>query len=305
MLCSIAMSDTLNQYISRYISWLSITFSTIRISDILDIAIITLIVYQVVKWVQLTRAWTLFKGIAVLLLFALVANVLQLKTISWLLSRSLGVGITAAIIIFQPELRRALEQLGRSGFIREFITSPALDETSSQTSSKTIHEIVRAAYEMGKDKTGALIVLERVVALGEFERTGIPVDAIVSSQLLVNIFEHNTPLHDGAVIIRGNRILCATCYLPITDNLDIGKELGTRHRAAIGISEVSDSITVIVSEETGSVSVAQDGKLTYDISREELLDIFETTGLGVENEEKGSVFARMKGRLRNGKTRKE
>ena len=301
---STPVASLINQYISRYSSWLSITFSTIHVSDLLEIAIITLIVYQVMKWVQLTRAWTLFKGIIVLLLFAFAANVLQLKTISWLLSRSLGVGITAAIIIFQPELRRALEQLGRRKYLRWIFSSQDLQQTSSETSAKTVSEIIKAAYEMGRDRTGALIVIERSVALGDIERTGIPVDGIVSSQLLINIFEHNTPLHDGAVIIRGNRIVSATCYLPITDNLDIGKELGTRHRAAIGISEVSDSLTVVVSEETGKVSVAREGQLHYDINKDEIQRFFETTGISSTVEEQ-SVFSRMRGRLRNGKTKKQ
>ncbi len=297
--------NIVNQYISRYSSWLSATFSTIGISDVLDIIIIALIVYQLLKWVQVTRAWTLFKGLIVLLLFALAAYMLQLKTISWLLSKSLGVGITAAIIIFQPELRRALEQLGRRKFIRALLSSPVLSDHDDQMSDKTVNEIIKASFEMGKDRTGALICVERNVALGEYERTGITVDGIVSSQLLINIFEHNTPLHDGAVIIRGNRVVSATCYLPITDNPDIGKELGTRHRAAIGLSEVSDSITIVVSEETGTVSVARDGRLRYDLTKEELHDVFETVGITNSEEENISVFARMKGRLRNGKSKKE
>jgi diadenylate cyclase len=147
-------------------------------------------------------------------------------------------GITAAIIIFQPELRRALEQLGRQNIVTRFLyTQTDYRLTNSAITDRTINEIVRACFEMGRDRTGALIVIERRVALGEYERTGISVDALLTSQLLINIFEHNTPLHDGAVIIRGKRIVCATCYLPLTDNLDVGKELGTRHRAALGLSQ--------------------------------------------------------------------
>lgn len=246
---------------------------SIGLADILEIIIISVIVYQVIKWVQLTRAWTLVKGIVVLLLFALFAAVFQLNTISWLLKNSLGVGITAAIIIFQPELRRALEQLGRQNIVKSFLfTSQDMKDGDNVVTDRTINEIVRASFEMSKMKTGALMVMERSVALGEYERTGIAVDALLSSQLLINIFEHNTPLHDGAVIIKGNRIVCATCYLPLTERLDVGKEFGTRHRAALGISEVSDSITIIVSEETGAVSVAQEGHLYKDISREELTE---------------------------------
>lgn len=168
---------------------------------------------------------------------------------------------------------------------------------------KTITEIVKASFEMGKVKTGALIVIEQKVALGEYERTGITVDGLLSSQLLINIFEHNTPLHDGAVIVRGNRIVSATCYLPLTDSMEIGKELGTRHRAAVGISEVSDSITVIVSEETGAVSVARDGKLYRDLDREGLrgiLDFPRTESVGSRD-----VLKKWKGLLRNERTEKQ
>ena len=249
-----------HKVIEKYLYWLSLP--SIGFTDILEIIIISVIVYQMLKWVQLTRAWTLFKGIIMLLLFALFAAIFQLNTISWLLSNSLGVGITAAIIIFQPELRRALEQLGRKKIFSNLFSfsTGEYDGRQSVLTEKTINEIVRASYEMGAVKTGALMVIEQNVALGEYVRTGISIDGIVSSQLLINIFEHNTPLHDGAVIIRGNRIVSATCYLPLTDSMDIGKELGTRHRAAVGISEVSDSLTIIVSEETGAVSLAKDGK---------------------------------------------
>lgn len=284
--------DLIRKYLYRF------SISTIGITDIVEIIIISAIVYQIIKWLQLTRAWTLFKGIIVLLLFALMAVIFQLDTIAWLLSNSLSVGIMAAIVIFQPELRRALEQLGRKNFLRNFIFSS--DEEGSQKSfltEKGITEIVRAVFEMSKVKTGALIVIEQKVALGEYERTGIAVDGIVSSQLLINIFEHNTPLHDGAVIIRGNRIVSATCYLPLTDSMELGKELGTRHRAAVGISEVSDSTTIVVSEETGGVSVAKDGKLYRSLDREELKERLNL----LRPEPTGSmdVLKKWKGLLRN------
>ncbi|MBR1742497.1 MAG: diadenylate cyclase CdaA, partial [Lachnospiraceae bacterium] len=203
------------------------------------------------------------------LLFAFFAAVFQLNTISWLLSNSLGVGITAAIIIFQPELRRALEQLGRNNIFTNFLfTSGDYREENSALTDKTISELVRASFEMGKEKTGALMVIEKKVALGEYERTGIGVDGLLTSQLLINIFEHNTPLHDGAVIIRNDRIVAATCYLPLSDNLGLSKELGTRHRAGVGISEVSDSLTIIVSEETGKISLATHGKLIRNVDGE-------------------------------------
>ena len=237
-------------------------------------------------------------------MFALFAAIFQLNTISWLLSNSLGVGITAAIIIFQPELRRALEQLGRKKIFSNLFSfsTGEYDGRQSVLTEKTINEIVRASYEMGAVKTGALMVIEQNVALGEYVRTGISIDGIVSSQLLINIFEHNTPLHDGAVIIRGNRIVSATCYLPLTDSMDIGKELGTRHRAAVGISEVSDSLTIIVSEETGAVSLAKDGNLYKHLKKEELLEKLKQ--LKIDEENNTDVFKKWKDLLRNEKSEK-
>ena len=286
--------------IEKYLYWLSLP--SIGFTDIFEIIIISVIVYQMLKWVQLTRAWTLFKGIIMLLLFALFAAIFQLNTISWLLSNSLSVGITAAIIIFQPELRRALEQLGRKKIFTNLFSASEYDGRQSSLTDKTINEIVRASYEMGAVKTGALMVIEQNVALGEYVRTGIAVDGIVTSQLLINIFEHNTPLHDGAVIIRGNRIVSATCYLPLTDSMDIGKELGTRHRAAVGISEVSDSLTIVVSEETGAVSLAKDGRLYKDLNKEQLLNKLKE--LKVDDTNNVDVFKKWKELLRNEKSEK-
>ena len=289
-----------HKVIEKYLYWLSLP--SIGFRDILEIIIISVIVYQMLKWVQLTRAWTLFKGIIMLLLFALFAAIFQLNTISWLLSNSLSVGITAAIIIFQPELRRALEQLGRKKIFSNLFSMGEYEGRQSALTEKTINEIVRASYEMGAVKTGALMVIEQNVALGEYVRTGISIDGLVTSQLLINIFEHNTPLHDGAVIIRGNRIVAATCYLPLTDSMDIGKELGTRHRAAVGISEVSDSLTIIVSEETGAVSLAKDGRLYKHLTKEELLEKLQQ--LKVDDTNNTDVFKKWKDLLRNEKSEK-
>ena len=291
-----------HKVIEKYLYWLSLP--SIGFTDILEIIIISVIVYQMLKWVQLTRAWTLFKGIIMLLLFALFAAIFQLNTISWLLSNSLSVGITAAIIIFQPELRRALEQLGRKKIFSNIFSFSAGEYEGRQSAftEKTINEVVRASYEMGEVKTGALIVIEQNVALGEYVRTGISIDGLVTSQLLINIFEHNTPLHDGAVIIRGNRIVSATCYLPLTDSMDIGKELGTRHRAAVGISEVSDSLTIIVSEETGAVSLAKDGRLYKHLQKEELVEKLQQ--LKVDDTGNSDVFKKWKDLLRNEKSEK-
>ena len=289
-----------HKVIEKYLYWLSLP--SIGFTDILEIIIISVIVYQMLKWVQLTRAWTLFKGIIMLLLFALFAAIFQLNTISWLLSNSLSVGITAAIIIFQPELRRALEQLGRKKIFSNLFSAGEYEGRQSALTERTINEIVRASYEMGAVKTGALMVIEQNVALGEYVRTGISIDGIVSSQLLINIFEHNTPLHDGAVIIRGNRIVSATCYLPLTDSMDIGKELGTRQRAAVGISEVSDSLTIIVSEETGAVSLAKDGRLYKHLQKDELLEKLKQ--LKVDDTNSADVFKKWKDLLRNEKSEK-
>lgn len=259
--------ETIKATLQEYLYWLSLP--KLRWTDVLEIIIISFLLYQILGWVKSTRAWTLFKGIIVILMFTLFAMVFQLNAILWILSNTLNVGIIAIIIVFQPELRRALEQLGRKNIIGTIIPFDEQKE-GERFSERTISEIIKATSELSKTKTGALIVMEEEVALGEYERTGIPVDAVVSSQLLVNIFEHNTPLHDGAVLIRKDRIVAATCYLPLTDSLEVNKELGTRHRAAIGISEVSDSITIIVSEETGSVSITKDGKIIRNVDGDKI-----------------------------------
>lgn len=251
-------------YIQRYIDMLSIP--GIEWTDILEIIIIAFLIYEILLWVRKTRAWALFKGLSVLLFFTLFAVFFHLNTILWITSKTISVGIIAVIILFQPELRRALEQLGRSGIITSLsFFEDGGNEEEKRYSDRAITEIIHATYEMAKSKTGALIVLEQKVPLGEYEHTGIAIDAEISSELLINIFEKNTPLHDGAVIIRPNRVVAATCYLPISNNMGIAKELGTRHRAAIGLSEVSDSITIIVSEETGKVSLAVDNELYRNI----------------------------------------
>lgn len=231
--------------------------------DVIEIFIISFLFYSVLLWIKSTRAWNLFKGILVVLSFVLVAGIFQMNTIIWLAQNTLNVGLIALVIIFQPELRKALENLGgKNIFGRLFSISKT---ENIKFSDKTIDELVKACFAMGRVKTGALIVMEDEILLDEYVRTGIDVDAIVTSQLLINIFEKNTPLHDGAIIVRGDRVLSATCYLPLSDSLALSKDLGTRHRAAVGISEVSDSLTMIVSEETGKVSVAMHGKIYHDV----------------------------------------
>lgn len=251
------------EILAEIYSWISFV-PKITFKNLIEIAIIAILVYEMLIWIKNTRAWTLLKGIVFILAFFLAAAILELDTILWLLEKTSYIAVTAIIVIFQPELRKALEQIGSQNVLTTLFST---DDTKKNEdfSEKTIAELVRACFEMGKVKTGALIVIERGTPLGEIERTGIEVDGIVTSQLLINIFEHNTPLHDGAVIVRGDRIVAATCYLPLSDNMGLSKDLGTRHRAAVGISEVSDSLTVIVSEETGMISVAVGGKLLRNI----------------------------------------
>lgn len=252
-------------YFKTYFDWFYIP--RITITDLIEIVIIAILIYYIMDWFKKTRAWTLIKGILVLLLFTGLAMVFQFNTILWIFKNTISVGVIAVIIIFQPEFRRALEQLGRKNFIFSLFSTDD-DKNGRKIDKKVLNEIAKAVFAMAEVKTGALIVLEQEVRLGDYERTGIMIDAEVTSQLLINIFEHNTPLHDGAVLIRNNRITSATCYLPLSDNLDINKSLGTRHRAAIGVSEVSDSITVIVSEETGAVSLAHNGAIYRNLSKD-------------------------------------
>ena len=240
----------------------------ITMTDVVEILIITFLFYYMLVWIKNTRAWVLLKGIMVILLFVLVAAVFQMNTIIWIAKNTLSVAITAIVIIFQPEIRKALENLGQKNFLTSFFTFDFSKGEIAKFTDKTINELVKACYEMGKVKTGALIVIEDEIVLSEYERTGISVDGILTSQLLINIFEKNTPLHDGAVIVRGDRVVSATCYLPLTDSLSISKDLGTRHRAAVGISEVSDSLTIVVSEETGKVSIAMGGELYRNVDAE-------------------------------------
>ena len=205
-----------------------------------------------------------------LLIICLIAVIFDMNVILWIFKNSIGVGITAIVIVFQPELRAALEQLGRQNVLKAVFSFDETKEKNERYSEKTLNEINRAVFELSNTKTGALIVMEKDILLKEYERTGIALDSNISSQLLINIFEHNTPLHDGAIIIRENRIVSATCYLPLSDNLFLSKELGTRHRAGIGISEVSDSLTIIVSEETGKVSIAENGVITRNMTSDTL-----------------------------------
>ncbi len=252
--------QNLGSFVEEYMS-----IPKFSVTDAIEILIIAFVIYELLVWIKNTRAWMLLKGILILLLFVLIATVFNLSTILWIADKTFSVGIIALIIVFQPEFRKALENLGRKKFLNQLFVSEDSKGINEKFSNRTVNELIKASYELAKHKTGALIVIENEINLAEYERTGIDIDAEISNQLLINIFEHNTPLHDGAVIIRGNRITSATCYLPLSDNMELSKELGTRHRAGVGVSEVTDSLTIIVSEETGKVSVAEDGKLTRNI----------------------------------------
>ena len=247
-----------NNFIQNYLSNLYIP--RITWTDIIEIFIIAFVLYSFLVWIKNTKAWALLKGIIIVVLFALFAYILNLRTILWIAGKTISVGIIALVIIFQPELRRALEELGRKNVIFKVLKFEN-GNNESNFSDRSVEEITRATLEMAKAKTGALIVIRQQHDLGQFIETGIKIDGRISSQLLINIFEKNTPLHDGAVIIDENRVVAATCYLPLSDSSSLSKDLGTRHRAGLGISEVSDCIVVIVSEETGSISIAKEGKL--------------------------------------------
>ena len=284
--------SAVNYFLQNYLS--KIYIPQLSWTDTIEIIIIAFLLYNILVWIKDTRAWALLKGIIVIGVFTLIAFILNLRTILWIASKTINVGIIALVIIFQPELRRALEQLGRKKILTNIFKFES--EKDERFSNKTINEIIRATFELAKDKTGALIVLEQDVMLQEYEKTGIEIDAVVTSQLLINIFEHNTPLHDGAVIVRDNRVVAATCYLPLSDNMSLSKSLGTRHRAAVGISEVTDSFTIIVSEETGAVSVAVGGELIHDMDGELIrnkLEYMRRKTIDVKS------FKRWKGRLKN------
>ena len=260
--------DKLAEYAKNFSSYRT----TMDFGDVAEILIIAVLLYYTLVWMKTTRAWILLKGLIVILAFLLLAYFFRMTTILWMAQNVLGFAVTALIVVLQPELRKALEELGKKNIISSVLPFDNSHRVNEEFSEKTINEITKACVEMGKVRTGALIVIEQKVSLRDYERTGIDVDGIVTSQLLINIFEHNTPLHDGAVIIQGNRVVSATCYLPLSDNLGLSKELGTRHRAGVGISEITDSLTIIVSEETGKISVAYEGELERNLDADSLRD---------------------------------
>lgn len=264
------MSAQIKDYFKSWFDW--IYLPQIGVIDIVEIIILAVLVYAVLVWIKNTKAWMLLRGFVVLGVFILIAVIFRMSTILWLVRNGISLLAIVAVIVFQPELRRALERLGEGNlFSRLFSLNRGKSE--QRFSNATRRAITTAAAQMAEEKTGALIVVEKAIHLTEYELTGIAMDSLVSPQLLVNIFEHNTPLHDGAVIIRGDRIMAATCYLPLSENMNISKSLGTRHRAGLGLSEVCDAAVIIVSEETGQVTVAQEGELIHDVDSGRLNEI--------------------------------
>ncbi|MBQ8940608.1 MAG: diadenylate cyclase CdaA [Firmicutes bacterium] len=251
----------------------SINFPPIRLSDFIDIALVAVIIYIILIWIKNTRAWSLFRGLAIIAAVALISYRFHFYTLTWLIEKTFSVGIIAIVILFQPELRKALEQIGESGF--SGLADILNVEKSTRLNHTSVDCIVEACVKMAKEKTGALIVVEHNVPVGDFVSRGIEIDSHISSQLLMNIFVNKTPLHDGAVIIRDNRIAAASCILPVTQK-KLASELGTRHRAAVGASEQSDAYIIIVSEETGDISVANDGRLMRNLTENDLRNVLDT-----------------------------
>lgn len=244
--------------------------ANISILDIIDIVVVAYFLYRLHMMMKNTRAATLAKGLLVLLLFMIICRYLNLHVISWLLEKSMTVIMVALPVVFQPELRRALEQIGRG---KLFHKSSELNE---QELDDMLESVAQATRIMSKNKVGALMVFERATGLEERIETGVSIDGVVSSGLIQNIFVKDTPLHDGAVIVRGNRIVAACCLLPLTENRNVSQELGTRHRAALGLSEQSDALVLVVSEETGAISIARNGELMRYLTADDVKDILHT-----------------------------
>lgn len=292
------VQEILHKIINKTSSVLGFPEFPVTLVDVIEIIIIAILIYNILIWIKNTRAWNLFRGLVVILFFVIVAMIFQMNTILWIARNLLNVGLIALVIIFQPELRKALDNLGGKNVVGRFFNTGTSEE--ERFSDKTMEELIKACVAMGKVRTGALIVIENTIHLDEFVRTGIDVDACVTSSLLINIFEKNTPLHDGAVIMRGNRIVSATCYLPLSDSMRLSKDLGTRHRAAVGVSEVSDSLTIVVSEETGRISVARGGKIYRDLTADGLREQLQTAQ-NKKNVSTSGGLQRLRRRIWNGK----
>ncbi len=289
------MAASLYAVVDKYLYWIHLP--KITVIDVIEIIIIAIVLYYIMAWIKNSRAWALLRGIVIILVFIVVAAIFRMNTILWLATQLASIALIALVIIFQPELRNALESLGRRNlFARLFRIDRNPD---SRMSEKSITEVVKACRQMAEAKTGALIVIEGNEELNEYIRTGIELDSILSSQLLINIFEDKTPLHDGAVIVRGDRVIAATCYLPLSDNLELSKDLGTRHRAAVGMSEASDSMTIVVSEETGEISLAYERQLYQNLDDNFLRERLERMA---KNEADDEPFMERMRRRANNKT---
>ena len=266
--------------------------SNVNIPDIVDIAIVTYIFYKVYTFIKDTRAEQVLKGMLFLLVATKVSEIFNLHTLYWMLENTLTVGLIAVLIIFQPELRSGLEYIGRTKFTFLGKNNYTISEDQLK---KDIEEIVECLYSLSRQKIGALIIMERDTRIGEVINTGTIIDAEISRQLLINIFIPNTPLHDGAVVIRDGKVKAAACFLPLTESKDLSKDLGTRHRAAIGVSEISDCLSLIVSEETGAVSIAKSGKLYRNMTKERLTNILRSNLKSSDQDQekgflKGGIF---------------
>ena len=294
--------SNLNFDFADYISDLSLHPWQI-VTFVLDITIVIFLLVYFVKVAKKSRVWQLLKGIVLLVIITVLSNLFELRLLYFILTSFMSYGVIALLIIFQPELRRAIEQLGSSTFSKLF----GIDKSLRDKTKEDIYKVVIAAEEMAKSKTGALIVFERDIKIQDIIETGIKLDAEISPQMLVNIFVPKTPLHDGAVVISNNKITAAACILPLADDKDIARELGTRHRAAIGISKESDAIAVVVSEETGKISIAKDGTLIADVKEDALKRILiknlVTAKFG--SEQRGSKISKMKEKWANRKAEKQ
>jgi diadenylate cyclase len=278
------------EYLNSFVTYMG----TIEWQDYTEIIIIAVLLYYMIKWIHASRAWSLLKGLLVIIVFIGLAKLFHMDTILWLSSNILQFAVIALIVVLQPELRKALESLGKSNVIGGmfvFGQKPAEEILTRQS----INEIVRACSQMARVRTGALIVIENKESISRIDETGIKVDADITNQLIINIFEKNTPLHDGAVTIRNNRISAATCYLPLTQSQSISKELGTRHRAGMGMSEEYDAVVIIVSEETGRISAAHEGQLERNLS-EDALKNYLIAQLGLVSEEENEEVSKRRRR---------
>lgn len=279
------MFDAITRWLVEYTNLPPMNVPHVGIFEVLDIIIVAFVIYVILRWVRRTHAWVLLRGILFIVILAVIAQLLNLYALMWLVQQAMLVLPVIIVILFQPELRKALEQIGRGRYLSSF---KGESDQSVHTNDSVVAEVIKAVKILSPARTGALIVLEQEIDLREHEREGITLDAQVSAQLLLNIFEKNAPLHDGAVIIRGDRVAAASCILPLT-NEHVASDMGTRHRAAIGMSEASDARVVVVSEETGTVSVAISGTLTRDVSEAALYDMLVW---GTPKKPKFSLFRR-------------